>query len=55
MWSGPSSGNSSGGGGGGIRSFQPIDERACTDHMLSMKACKIFDGGQLNSGTAEQY
>jgi hypothetical protein len=40
---------------GGVRSFQPTDERACTDHMLAMEACKISDGGQLNSGTAEPF
>ena len=56
MAPGPSSGNSSvGGGGGGVRSFQPTDERACTDHMPAMEACKISDGGQLNSGTAEPF
>ena len=33
---------------GGVRSFEPTDERACTDHMLSMEACKISNGGQLN-------
>ena len=49
---GPYSGNSS---GGSVRSFQPIDERACTDHMLAMEACKISDRGQLNSGTAEPF
>jgi hypothetical protein len=38
---------------GGVRSFQPTDERAWTDNMLAMEACKISDGGQLNSGTAE--
>ena len=47
----PSSRNYS--GGRGVRSFQPTDERACTDHMLSTEACKISDGGQLNSGTVE--
>ena len=39
--------------GEGVRSFQPTDERACTDHMLAMEACKISDGGQINSGTVE--
>jgi hypothetical protein len=35
-----------GGGGGKVIS---------TDHMLAMEACKISDGGQLNSGTAEPF
>jgi hypothetical protein len=55
--------------GGGIRSFQPTDKRACSDgryklvcqsfemsdHMLVMEACKISDGGELNSRTAEKF
>ena len=40
---------------GGVRSFQSTDERACTDHMLAMEACKISNGGPLNSGTAEPF
>jgi hypothetical protein len=47
----PSSRNYS--GGRGVSSFQPTDERDCTDHLLAMEACKISDGGQLNSGTVE--
>jgi hypothetical protein len=42
-------GNSSG------RSFQPTDERVSTGHMPAMEACKISDGGQLNSGITKQF
>ena len=52
LLAGPSSGNSS--GGGGVSSFQPTDERACNDNLLDMEACKISDGGKLNSGTAAE-
>jgi hypothetical protein len=40
--------------GGGVSSFQPTDERACNDNLLDMEACKISDGGKLNSGTAAE-
>jgi hypothetical protein len=39
----------------GARSFQPTDERVSTGHMPAMEACKISDGGQLNSGITEQF